>query len=219
MRRAPGVTLLSADLQLNCNIDEMARLVKLKKAGEPDGCLVRPICECAMKSSEHIIDELLVLRSQDGDRQAFEELVARWQERLWRHARLLTGDQDAAWDALQETWLAIVKGLKRLNDPAAFPKWAYKIVNDRCVDWIRRQQRQRKFEDQPPEDHRPDDLQGSLRLAMEHLPVEQRALISLHYAEGYGMAEIAEILGIPEGTVKSRLFAAREQLRKLMESL
>jgi len=192
--------------------------VKAEKAGEPEGGLVRSICECAMKSRERIIDELLVLRCQDGDRQAFEELVGRWQERLWRHARLLTGNQDAAWDALQETWLAIVKGLQRLNDPAAFPKWAYKIVNDRCVDWIRRQQRQRKFEGQPPEDHPPDDLQDSLGLAMERLPMEQRALVSLHYAEGYGMAEIAEILDIPEGTVKSRLHAARESIRQLMES-
>jgi len=80
-----------------------------------------------MKSSERIIDEMLVLRCQDGDRRAFDELVGRWQERLWRHARVLTGDDDADWDALQETWLAVVNGLKRLNDPAAFPRWAYKI--------------------------------------------------------------------------------------------
>jgi len=60
-----------------------------------------------MSRRERIEDELLVLRSQEGDASAFEQLVGRWQERLWRHAWRLTGNEDAAWDALQEAWIGI----------------------------------------------------------------------------------------------------------------
>lgn len=174
-----------------------------------------------MKNREQIIEELLVLRCQDGDGPAFGELVDRWQERLWRHARLLTGDDDAAWDVVQETWVAIVKGISRLQDAGAFPKWAHKIVNAKSVDWIRKRQSQRKLSDNLALESASDQIgneQDHLRAALARLPVEQRSLLSLHYAEGYGMSEIAEIIGIPEGTVKSRLYNAREQLRKLMEN-
>ena len=173
-----------------------------------------------MKSRDQIKDELLVLRCQARDSQAFEELVDRWQQRLWRHARLLTGEDDAAWDVVQETWVAIVRGIPRLQDTAAFPRWVYSILNGRCVDWIRRQQRQRRLSESLEIESRasePTDEYDALRAAMDNLPTEERAILSLRYTEQYSTDEIAEILGIPEGTVKSRLYSAREKLRQLME--
>lgn len=172
--------------------------------------------------TRQIADEWLVLRSQDGDERAFEQLVARWQERLWRHARRLVRDDAAAWDALQEAWLSILKGLWRLEDPAAFAPWAYRVVTLRCVDHARRRERQRKLErtgEEPVTAPAPEERADveALREALAELSVEQRALLSLHYREGFRLERIAEIVGIPVGTVKSRLHHARAALKKRME--
>ena len=67
-------------------------------------------------AADRVLDELLVVRVRQGSRAAFEQLVGRWQERLWRHARRLTGRDDVAWDVLQESWMAIGRGLPALRD-------------------------------------------------------------------------------------------------------
>jgi len=175
-----------------------------------------------MKSRDRIENELLVLKCQMGDTKAFEELVNRWQKRLWRHAYQLTGDRDTAWDAVQDTWVAIVKGMRRLQAAGAFPRWAYRILSARCADCMRKRQRQRKLSDRLAVEANSAedtcaDVHDSLKGALARLPGERRALLGLRYAEGYSTGEIAEILGVPEGTVKSRLYHAREQLRRLME--
>lgn len=177
-------------------------------------------------SRDQLFDDVLVLRSQRDDAVAFDELVARWQERLWRHARRVTGDEDAAWDVVQEAWVAMVKGLKRLEAPELFPAWAYRVVGNKAIDWIRRRQSQRKMERQalqeaagnPQSQPAAIDVEAeALREALGRLPAEQRALLSLKYAEGFGVEEIANIFGVPEGTIKSRLYYAREALRQAMK--
>jgi RNA polymerase sigma-70 factor, ECF subfamily len=167
-----------------------------------------------MNQHERLNDELLVLRCQEGDTEAFEALVVHWQERLWRHARRLTGDENAAWDVLQEGLIGICQGLNRLADAAAFPAWAYQIVSNKCRDWIRREQKHRESAEQYSERiHREESetadskvQYASLKEAMEHLPGRDRAILSLRYEEGFDTAEIAAVLDIPEGTVKSRLW-------------
>ena len=176
------------------------------------------------KTPRQIADELLVLECQEGSRAAFERLVSRWQERLWRHAYRMTGNDAAAWDAVQETWMAVVRGLRGLQDAAAFPGWAYRICTNRCVDWVRREQQRRSAAEHLGQEARPEappagasDDHDAVRQAVARLPEDHRAVVSLHYGEGLGLAEIAEVLAIPEGTVKSRLFHAREQLRERLE--
>ena len=162
--------------------------------------------------------------SQEGDPSAFEELIERWQERLWRHAWRLTGDEDAAYDVLQESWLAITRGLRRLHDAAAFHGWAYQIVSHKCRDWIRREARRRglksTLEEQLLASQREvvarQQRAATLREAIQSLPGADRAILALRYEEEFSTAEIAEILEIPEGTVKSRLYHARNRLRQIM---
>jgi RNA polymerase sigma-70 factor (ECF subfamily) len=174
---------------------------------------------------EQIHDQMLVLRCHEGDETAFEELVRQWQERLWRHAWRLTGNEDAAWDALQESWIAISTGIGRLSDTAAFAAWAYRIVGNKASDWIRREARRRKalqgWEENMGQDtaEQPDpSTRGAdLREALGSLPGDVRALLSLHYEEAFRVHEIAAIFGVPEGTVKSRLYHARQRLRKIVE--
>jgi RNA polymerase sigma factor (sigma-70 family) len=183
------------------------------------------------RQPEHILDELLVLASQDGDARALEALVRRYQQRLLRHAQRLTGSVDAAGDVTQETWLAIARGLRRLDDPARFRAWAFRILTHKAADWIRKRQRgralQKSVESREP---RPgsSDLENEsaghaagttsrLRSAIAQLSPELQAVIGLHYGEGLSMAEIAHVLGVPDGTVKSRLHAARSRLRQSIE--
>jgi RNA polymerase sigma-70 factor (ECF subfamily) len=178
-----------------------------------------------MDRQGQIGDELLVLRCQEGDTSAFGELVDRWQERLWRHAWRLTGDEQAAWDVLQEAWVGVGRNIMRLDDAAAFPAWVYRIVSNKCRDWIRRESRRRRATRayaQDQEATRPgyaaeNPNVGRLRDAVAHLPGPDRAILSLHYQEGFSTVEIADILGIPPGTVKSRLYHVRQRLRSHME--
>jgi len=172
--------------------------------------------------SRQIADEWLVLQSQDGDVRALEHLVSRWNDRLWRHARRLIRDDAAAWDVVQDAWMSMLKGLRRLDDPGAFAGWAYRIVTFKCVDHLRLDERRQKAETlSPVRETAPAREEGDdvdvLRIALGELSVEQRAILSLHYREELGVEPIAEILGIPVGTVKSRLHRARAALRKKMD--
>ena len=178
--------------------------------------------------SEQIRDELLVLGCQEGDARAFDELVERWQRRLWRHACRLTEDEEAAYDVLQEAWIAIGTGLPRLQDNMAFPAWAYRIVSNKSRDWLRRERRRRKGHElyaetlQDATVNAPvteDDHCANLYEALRRMPGPDRALLALKYEEGFDTAAIAEVLGIPEGTVRSRLHYARNRLRALMEGI
>jgi RNA polymerase sigma factor (sigma-70 family) len=178
-----------------------------------------------MSQQERLNDELLVLRCQEGDADAFQLLAGRWQRRLWRHAWRLTGQESAAWDAVQETWIGISRGIGRLENAAAFPAWAYQIVSNKCRDLIRREVKLREaaekysqwMQGQQQEIAIPEQQHSNWREALGQLSGPDRTVLSLRYEENFETAEIAGILGVPEGTVKSRLFYARKRLRKYLE--
>ena len=173
------------------------------------------------RDTSGLIDELLVMRYQDGDALAAEALVARWHDRLWRYAMRLTGRADAAGDVVQDSWLAMVRGIGSLTDPARFGAWAYRIVTRRSADWIRKQSRQRDRHDPMPADvtdtaatdaESAGDLAADIRTAMDALPAEQRIAATLYYLESLSVSEIADVTRVPAGTVKSRLHTARAAL-------
>ncbi len=169
-----------------------------------------------------------MLQCQEGDGDALKTLISRWQPRLARLAWRLTGEREAARDVVQDAWLAIVRGLKRLDDPARFRSWAYRIVTNKCADWIRRRRVRRSAanelrdsaastrDDSSNQTDSADDVARMLD-AMAKLPDEQRAVLSLHYLDEMGVREIARVLGVSEGTVKSRLHHARNRLKEALE--
>jgi RNA polymerase sigma-70 factor (ECF subfamily) len=177
------------------------------------------------KSLAQIYDELLVIKCRQGNKEAFEELVDRWQKRLWHYAFKVTGSESAAWDIVQEAWLAIIKGLSKLNDSSVFPRWAFRITNNKCTDWLRRQRRQQQLNNELTKQtqNESDQKQNggekteSLRVAIEKLSPDHRALLTLRYHEAFNISQIAEILNVPEGTVKSRLHRTLKQLRQTVE--
>ncbi len=177
-----------------------------------------------MRGREQVVDELLVLAAQAGQVEAFERLAARWYPRLLRHARRLTGDSEGAREAVQEAWLAVARGLRRLEDPARFAPWVFRITGRRCFEWIAGRSRTRRRAADldeaaaapAPSGADPDDVMR-VRKALRRLEPERCALLAMFYVEGLTIAEIAAVLGIPAGTVKSRLYHARERLRAVLE--
>ncbi|MDQ3287585.1 MAG: RNA polymerase sigma factor [Pseudomonadota bacterium] len=184
------------------------------------------------RDSERIFDEYLATSAVAGDREALGRLVARWQPRLIRHAWRLLGDADAAGDMVQEAWIEILRGLARLDDVAAFPAWAYRIVTRRCQRRFQRSDRERWVPEEAAEaaiDHdgsfrAPDRESGAFAAelgivmrAISTLPPPQRATLSLFYIEDLGVAEIAIALDVPPGTVKTRLMHARRKVRALLQ--
>lgn len=165
-------------------------------------------------------DELLAIRCQLGEPAAFDALIARWHEPLWKYLRRLTGDDDAAAEAVQDAWLRILRGMPRLRDAGRLRAWIFGIARRVVMDRLRE-----KYAE--PARVSPDDvdlaaaddaidLREELALLQEELarlPVPEREVLVLFYLEELTLLEIAEVAGIPAGTVKSRLFRARRALR------
>ena len=166
----------------------------------------------------HLEDQLLVMDAQDGSAEAMEKLVKRWQKRLWQHALRLTGDETAAWDVTQSAWYDIIRRLRRLHDPASFRAWAYKITTCKSIDWIKKKSRMRSIPQETLEtltvEQKPETGVDEL---LEQLDIGKRAILSLYYFEKLSISEIGEVLRIPAGTVKSRLYTARHALKVLWE--
>ncbi len=174
------------------------------------------------KTRDRVIDELLVMRCQRGCRESFDLLVRRWHRRLWRYARRLTQNDDAAWDVMQETWIAILRQIRQLKDPTWFAAWAHRIVRNKCADDCRRATQQRHLatamaERQQTNNQTQEDPDDAVARAMLRLPPEKQELLELKYGEGLNTFEIALVLGIPPGTVKSRLHHTREHLRRILK--
>ena len=154
---------------------------------------------------------------------ALELLARRWHPRLLRDATYLTGDAEAARDVAQEAWIGIARGVRRLQDPARFRSWAHRIVVHKSRDWIRRERAGRRavrraadLAEQPAAEQPRDDI-ARLRAALAELPADQRTVLSWFYLEEMSVREIAAALSIPAGTVKSRLYHARNALRSCLK--
>jgi len=174
------------------------------------------------RNPDLIFNELLVLRSQNGERDAFETLVRRWSPRLLRYCQRRTGNTEAAGEAMQTIWLRAVQGLRKLDDPARFPAWLFTIAARTCADHVRGQVRQRtldeKIGEMPPINDEPtNDVSLDLATAIRSLPEDKRRILVLHYQEGHSVQEIARLMNIPAGTVKSRLHTLRNELRQILE--
>ena len=178
------------------------------------------------RGPERILDEYLVCLSQGGSQPAFEQLARRWTPKLLRYSSRQLGSQDAAKDIVQEVWAAAIGGLRRLQDPALFPSWIYRITTHKCADAVRASERQRRYgiraeaafgiDRDAVNPGLPLEVGLDLAASAQGLPEEQRIVVYLFYGEDLGIEEIAAVLDVPAGTVKSRLHHARQFLKTRM---
>jgi RNA polymerase sigma-70 factor (ECF subfamily) len=166
-------------------------------------------------------DDAALLRAHvAGDRDAFNELVRRHRDRLWAVALRTLGDREDAADALQDALLSAYRSADRFRGDAAVTTWLHRIVVNACLDRIRRRQSRptvplvdTELAVVAPVD---SDTAVDVRTALARLPAEQRVALVLVDVQGYPVAEVAAMLGVPEGTVKSRCARGRARLASLL---
>ena len=173
----------------------------------------------ALGPEDEGLDRALVERARAGDREAYERLARAVGDGLFQVAYRILRDLDSAEDAVQRALVAIWHDLPKLRDPDRFEAWAYRVVTRTSLDEARQRRRHGLVrETVPVEPSEPDAsrsvvIRDELGRAFDDLRPEHRAVVVLHYYVGLPLAEIAEILGIPYGTVGSRLHYALQRMR------
>lgn len=167
--------------------------------------------------------QALVERARRGDRIAFAELVRACGARLDATARLILRDPDLAQDAVQETLIRAWRGLPGLRDPGVFDHWLHSLVAHACIDIVRKRRR-RVIEVELTAMFEPGRADGTAQIvdrdlidrALSRLEPEARAVVVLHFYLDLPLPRVADLLGIPTGTAKSRLHRSLGMLRSVM---
>jgi RNA polymerase sigma-70 factor (ECF subfamily) len=169
--------------------------------------------------------EIIVLRCQNGETDAFEELFERYQPRLKYYIRRLDETGTNTDDTLQDIWLTVFRKIHKLKDARSFPIWLYRIARNKVYGRFRHKQ---KFVRLPKEEHLPElgddehvfsaDDAERLHKALNNIQPYHREVITLCFLEQLSYQAIAEIVGCSLGTVKSRIYFAKKSLRKELES-
>lgn len=181
----------------------------------------------------------LVDRAKAGDSEAFAQLVEQTQNQVYSLALRMVKNPDDAADLAQEAFLSAWKGLPRFQGEAAFSTWIYRLTSNACIDFLRREKRRKSagtvlyldgdeeagtldlpdFEADPSRLLEQQEVREGIAAGMEALSPEHRTVLALREISGLSYAEIGDLLGLEEGTVKSRISRARLALRKnLLES-
>ena len=168
----------------------------------------------------------LIARIADGDRDAWGRLFQCYAGRIYRYALMMVREQALAEEVVQETMLAIWKGARAFRGEGKPSTWILGIARHKALDKLRREQRSAEaqaeqdepaFELEPEQEARRELLRERVRGALERLEPEHRETVVLAFYHGLSYKEIAELMGCPQGTVKSRMFYAKERLRALLE--
>lgn len=178
-----------------------------------------------MPTTRQIHDlELLVLRCQRGEHAAFEELVRQWERKLFFYVRRLVANEEDAWQILQEVWLQVLRGVRSLRDPRRLPVWLYAVTRNTVMSHHREEYARDRILDaaerlassKEVEPGSSDDAELVYH-GLAQIPRVDREVLTLFFLQDLSIDEVAEVLGIPPGTVKSRLFKAKKTLREILE--
>jgi RNA polymerase sigma-70 factor (ECF subfamily) len=167
-----------------------------------------------------------VTRFQRGDREAFEGIVRLWERSLFYYLRRLVPSEADAWDLLQETWLKVFRALPSLRDPRTLPAFLYATARNGAVTRLRL--RGERTLDESQNGHAAaeapshdcaflafDDAE-QVHHALDQLPLPQREAVTLYFLQELSIHEIAQVLGVPAGTVKSRLHYGKQAIRDIL---
>jgi len=180
--------------------------------------------DAAEPGAHEVRDDTSLLRAHAaGDPNAFAEIVRRHRDRLWAVALRTLGDREEAADALQDALLSAFRAANNFRGDSAVTTWLHRIVVNACLDRIRRRQARPTVPlpetDVTPAPVNDRDTAMDVRQALQVLPAEQRAALVLVDVQGYSVAEAAVLLGVAEGTIKSRCARGRARLAVLLGHL
>jgi RNA polymerase sigma-70 factor, ECF subfamily len=162
-------------------------------------------------------DADLISRVRRGDVEAFNLLISRWEKRVFNYLLRITGRPEDAMDLSQEAFLKAYQNIRKLDDPARFGPWLYRIAHNEAHSLFRRRRPETGLEDAPSERNPapgfPVDLSLAVTAALDRLNPDQREAVVLKVYEGFKFEEMAEVLGCPVSTVKSRLYTALDLMK------
>lgn len=172
-------------------------------------------------------DAELLARVVEGEHAAFDQIMRHHEDKVFSVCLRIMGNRELALDATQETFLTAFRKASQFKGNSALGTWIYRIAVNTCYDQLRKEKR--RSADPLPEHHDPADhsaedaidsagLRPEIQRALTALPPEFRSAVVLSDIEGLAVSEISEVLGIPAGTVKSRVFRARRLLAKELAS-
>jgi RNA polymerase sigma-70 factor (ECF subfamily) len=176
---------------------------------------------------ERLRDEVLILEYRAGDLAALETLVSRWQARLYWYVLAVVWQDADAWDVSQQVWVAVMASLRKGRHIRSFAAWLYGVAHNKAVSHLRKAGRLNPDSEEleqaadvtaagPLDRAAADDDARLVHECLGLLPLAQREALSLFYLDDLSLEEIADVLGMPRGTVQSRLHYGRERLRKLL---
>ena len=176
-------------------------------------------------SSAVLEAELLLHRCRRGDRDAFAELVGRWELRLFYYICRLVDDEQNAWDILQQTWIRVLRGVGRLRDPSRLAPWLYRVARNTALSHCRSLAAHQRMIDPEAEVGDVSDGQEipstwraeAVHAALQKLSLPHREVLTLFFLQDLSIEQIADVVGVPAGTVKSRLHYARQAIREVLE--
>lgn len=178
------------------------------------------------ESADHIYQQLLVLRCQTGDELALAELIARFDRRLRYYLRQMLGD--GIDDVLQEVWIDVWRGIGNLAQPQAFATWVYTIARRRAQAHAKRLRPLPTWRDESEvADAQVDGADDEcftaedaarIHAGLAQLSAEHREVLTLRFLEDLSYDQIAEVIGCATGTVKSRIYYAKRDLRRVWET-
>jgi RNA polymerase sigma-70 factor (ECF subfamily) len=173
---------------------------------------------------KHLYQELLAIRAKRGDKEAFDEIVRTFERPMFYYVRRLVESDEDSWDVLQEIWVKAFRGLGSLRETKRFRVWLYTIAHRTVMSHYRAAYRSQAVLDEAfgPEatveadaTPNPEDAER-VHLALAQLDPDFRTVLTLRFLEHLSVDETAEIIGVPTGTVKSRLFHAKKALKKIL---
>lgn len=182
---------------------------------------------CDDRDLSEVEEAWTVISAQQGDANAFRRLVDRYDGRLLYFIRRILGESETAFDVLQSVWLAVHRKLRSLKAPAAFRVWLYRIAHDQAVSQLRSAVREEALLAElqetaglgAAEDGESFENAELVHQALRELSMDHRRVLTLHFLEEMRIEDIAAVLDCPQGTVKSRLHAAKFALRRRIGEL
>jgi RNA polymerase sigma-70 factor, ECF subfamily len=167
-------------------------------------------------------DRDLVLAARRGNVDAYNVLVSRWEKRVFNYLLRIVNDREDCEDLNQDVFLKAYQNLKKLDDPARFAPWLFRIAHNEAFSLLRKRRpaggREWEAGELPSSGHRlfPQELSLAVEAALARLPAEQREAVVLKVYQGFKFDEMAEILGCPVSTVKSRLYTGFDRLKDVL---